>query len=55
MISGGPGHCFIPRLPELVKNWSNLELPSPWPSEDDIKILTEKAAGLFILQPQLYL
>lgn len=39
---------FRTRLPELVKDWSDLELPSPWPSDDEIKILTEKAAGLFI-------
>ena len=39
---------FRTRLPELVKDWSDLELPSPWPSNDEIRILTEKAAGLFI-------
>ena len=39
---------FRTKLPELVKDRSDVELPSSWPSEDDIKILTVKAAGLFV-------
>ena len=35
-------------LKELVKDRSDLNLPTPWPTPEEIQILTSKAAGLFI-------
>jgi len=36
------------RLSEYVKHRSNLDLPVPWPSDDDMQVLVKKANGLFI-------
>jgi hypothetical protein len=36
------------RLSDYIKDRSNLDLPIPWPTNDDIRILVKKATGLFI-------
>ena len=35
-------------LSDYVKYRSNLDLPTPWPTDDDMQILVKKADGLFI-------
>jgi len=39
---------LIQRLTILAKQRSDLNLPNPWPSGDEIIALTRKSAGLFI-------
>ena len=36
------------RLTTIAKQRSNLELPDPWPYNNEIEALTEKSSGLFI-------
>jgi len=36
------------RLTTIAKQRSDLELPSPWPHENEIEALTKKSSGLFI-------
>jgi len=39
---------FRTRLTDLAKNRSDLDLTEDWPSQSDVKILCQKAAGFFI-------
>ena len=41
------------RLTTIAKQRSDLELPDPWPHDDDIKALTKKSSGLFIFASTL--
>ena len=41
------------RLTTIAKQRSDLELPSPWPHDDDILALTKKSSGLFIFASTL--
>ena len=41
------------RLSAIAKQRSDLELPNPWPCNNDIKTLTEKSSGLFIFASTL--
>ena len=41
------------RLTSFAKRRSDLELPDPWPRDDEIKALTKKASGLFIFASTL--
>jgi len=36
------------RLARIAKQRSDLELPNPWPHDDEIEALTKKSSGLFI-------
>ncbi|RDB21652.1 Vegetative incompatibility protein HET-E-1 [Hypsizygus marmoreus] len=36
------------RLSDAMKGRSDIDLPSPWPSDEDLNILTEKSGQLFI-------
>ncbi|RDB21618.1 Vegetative incompatibility protein HET-E-1 [Hypsizygus marmoreus] len=39
---------FKIRLPEMVRERSDFDVSVSWPSEEDVRVLTEKSAGLFI-------
>jgi hypothetical protein len=41
------------RLTAITKQRSNLELPDPWPRDDEIEALTKKSSGLFIFASTL--
>ena len=41
------------RLTSIAKERSNLDLPDPWPSDNEIKALTRKSSGLFIFASTL--
>ena len=41
------------RLTTIAKQRSGLELPNPWPHDDDILALTKKSSGLFIFASTL--
>ena len=41
------------RLTTIAKQRSGLELPNPWPCDDDILTLTKKSSGLFIFASTL--
>ena len=41
------------RLTKIAKQRSNLELPNPWPHDNEIKALTKKSSGLFIFASTL--
>ena len=41
------------RLTTIAKQRSDVELPNPWPHENQIKTLTEKSSGLFIFASTL--
>ena len=36
------------KLTTIASERSDLDLPNPWPHDDDIKVLTEKSSGVFI-------
>ena len=47
-------HLYLTqRLTTIAKRRSDLELPDPWPRDDEIKALTKKASGLFIFASTL--
>ena len=41
------------RLTSITKQRSDLDLPNPWPCDDEITALTEKSSGLFIFASTL--
>jgi hypothetical protein len=41
------------RLTTIAKRRSDLDLPDPWPCDDEIKALTKKSSGLFIFASTL--
>jgi hypothetical protein len=41
------------RLTNIANQRSNLELPNPWPHDNEIKALTKKSSGLFIFASTL--
>ena len=41
------------KLTAIAKQRSDVELPNPWPHNDDTKILTKKSSGLFIFASTL--
>ena len=44
---------LMERLTAVAKQRSDVELPNPWPCENDIKVLTKKSSGLFIFASTL--
>jgi hypothetical protein len=41
------------KLTAIAKQRSNLELPDPWPRDNEIEVLTKKSSGLFIFASTL--
>jgi len=47
-------HLYLmKRLSKIAKERSDVDLPNPWPHENDINVLTKKSSGLFIFASTL--